>query len=153
MIRIYLIVLFVCLFSCDGSGKGNFPYEHNGLYWSDKSPDKMTWDEAVEYCPNLDGRLPTISELRTLIQNCPGTETGGECEVTDSCLAFDCSYGPCGVCEYDQSGKYSVFGDAIWLWSSSERSDNPFHAWYANFENGSVSGYGKISKGSVRCVK
>ncbi|HDT11782.1 MAG TPA: PEGA domain-containing protein [bacterium] len=57
----------------------------SGLKWSKKAPSRMNWSDAMKYCENLkeDGhsawRLPTISELRTLIKNCPATQTGGAC--------------------------------------------------------------------------
>jgi hypothetical protein len=123
--------------TCTGSDK--FCHSHDGLNWSDASSNKMTWDEAITYCENLGGRLPTISELRTLIQNCPGTETGGECGVTDDCLSSDdCRTDPCDGCEYDDSGKYSVFGDIYYLWSSSEHSDDADFAWRVGFARGDV---------------
>ena len=141
--------------TCTGSDK--FCHSHDGLNWSDASSDYMTWDEAITYCENLGGRLPTISELRTLIQNCPGTETGGECGVTDSCLSYtDCwNESSCYSCEYDENnpGKYSVFGDSSWFWSSSERSDYADNAWRVDFYCGSVRNSYKGSNGyCVRCV-
>jgi hypothetical protein len=117
----------------------------------------MTWDNAVDYCENLGGRLPTISELRALIQNCPATETGGECGVTDDCLSWDDCWNEllCYNCEFDDSGKYSVFGGyAYWFWSSSERSDEAGYAWGVYFSNGYVSYDGKYNyDGFVRCAK
>ena len=138
----------------DDSGD-NFPNEHDGLNWSDVSSDKMNWNDATSYCQNLGGRLPTISELRTLIQNCPGTETGGECGVTDSCLSWqDCRNDACDGCEYDDSGKYSVFGGyAYWFWSSSERSDDAGVFWHVGFQGGNVYSAYKHDHGYVRCVK
>ena len=124
------------------------------MNWSDASSDYMTWDEAITYCENLGGRLPTISELRTLIQNCQGTETGGECGVTDSCLSSAvCWNVPCGGCEYDESGKYSVFGDTYWFWSSSVRSGYADSAWGVHFYSGGVLNYGKNSGINVRCLR
>ena len=132
----------------------NFPNEHDGLYWSDASNDNMTWYNAIEYCENIGGRLPTISELRTLIQNCPDTVTGGICGVTDECLSHEnCWNDPCDGCEYDESGKYSVFGDTYWFWSSSEPSDITDVAWGAHFDDGDVRKYSKISSHYVRCVR
>jgi hypothetical protein len=128
--------------ACDTGNTGdNFPNEHNGLYWSDvlDTSDGGSWGDAVGCCKILGGRLPTISELRTLIQNCPGTETGGECGVTDDCLSLgDCRNYACGGCEEDKFGKYSVFGDTGWFLSSSRQSDNDFYVWYVNFKNGVV---------------
>jgi len=137
--------------TCTGSDK--FCHSHDGLNWSDASSSSMTWNEAITYCEDLGGRLPTISELRTLIQNCPGTETGGECGVTDSCLSSgDCWNDPCDGCEYDETGKYSVFRDIYWFWSSSGQSGNADNAWYVDFVYGFVSYSYKGSYFNVRCV-
>jgi len=138
--------------TCTGSDK--FCHSHDGLDWSDASSGLMTWDDAVTYCENLGGRLPTISELRTLIQNCSATETGGECGVTDSCLSWDdCWNESCNGCEYDESGKYSVFGDTYWFWSSSVRSDSAVLAWRVRFGNGNVNNSPRGSKRNGRCVR
>lgn len=64
------------------------------------------WAEANTYCQNLvwgdpakeDWRLPTISELRTLVRGCADTQTGGGCGFTDSCLAGTCYTGECAGC-------------------------------------------------------
>ena len=126
---------------------------HDSLSWSDISGDYIYWDSAETYCEDLGGRLPTISELRTLIQNCPDTETGGECGVTDDCLSFeDCWNDSCDGCEFDISGKYSVFGNTAWLWSSSVQSDIGL-VFCLNFRNGGVNDSVKHNKYHVRCVK
>lgn len=170
MNKALISLMFVLLFvvgSCGGddssdnkddgvncTGVDKFCNSNDGtLWWSDVSSSSMDWDEAITYCKNLGGRLPTISELRTLIQNCPGTVTGGECGVTDSCLSFgDCWNDPCGGCEYDGSGKYSVFGDTYWFWSSSELSDDAGYAWHVFFRDGFVYSYSSNAL-LVRCVR
>ena len=135
-----------------GNTSDNFPNEHDGLNWSDASSYYMNWSEAVAYCENLGGRLPTISELRTLIQNCPGTGTGGQCGVTNDCLSADCRTDPCYECEYSVSGKYSVFGDTSRFWSSSELSDYAGLAWLVHFSYGYVYYNLESSYYDVRCV-
>lgn len=140
--------------TCTGSDK--FCHSHDGLNWSDASSDDMNWADAITYCVDLGGRLPTISELRTLIQNCPATETGGECGVMDSCLSYEDCFDSCGGCGYDDSGKYSVFGDNHELQSSSERSDYVDSAWYVGFEYGNVGTSTKDSYHGgypARCVR
>jgi len=140
--------------TCTGSDK--FCHSHDGLDWSDDLSNDlnnlMTWDEAVTSCENLGGRLPTISELRTLIQKCPATETGGWCGVTDNCLSSDCWLDSCGMYESDYAG-YSVFGDIYHLWSSSELSDDADNVWSVLFSNGGVYGENKSSSSGVRCVR
>lgn len=45
--------------------------KHGGLTWEQKtaakSRDKFTYGEARRYCASLDGRLPTLPELQTLV--------------------------------------------------------------------------------------
>jgi len=139
--------------TCPDSNK--FCHSRDDLNWSDVSSDSMYWDDAITYCVNLGGRLPTINELRTLIQNCPATESGGKCGVTDECLSYvDCYNDPCYGCEEDYSGKYSIFGDIYWMWSSSELSDIADGAWGVDFRDiGRVYGGNKDGNGNIRCVK
>lgn len=128
--------------------------------WSSRSSSEMDWYEAVDYCNNLkergcsDWRLPTISELRTLIQNCSKTELGGSCGVTDSCLSYaGCRNDACSGCDHNSSGYYSKLGDTDWFWSSSTRSDHSNRAWRVDFDRGGVYGYGVDYNSYVRCVR
>ena len=66
------------------------------------------WVDGFEYCEDLslggytDWHLPTIGEYRTIIRGCPGTETGGNCGVTDQCLNLtQCWNGSCDGCTLD----------------------------------------------------
>ena len=132
----------------------------DGYMWSSKSSYEMTWDDAVSYCDNLtecgysNWHLPTISELRTLIQNCSGTVTGGSCGVTDSCLSYsNCWNDACNGCSSDSSVKYSKLGDNSWLWSSSVSSDDSNDAWNVYFSTGDMFDYLKRHYYYVRCVR
>lgn len=133
----------------------------DGNMWSPRSSSEMIWDDAVSYCDNLtacgysDWHLPTISELRTLIQNCSGTVTGGSCGVTDSCLSSSCwSEESCHSCSYEENGGHSKLGDTGWFWSSSVRSDSSDDAWFVHFSYGYVFDYSlKHGIGYVRCVR
>ena len=131
--------------------------------WSLKSSASCNWEEAVEYCDNLvscgydDWRLPTINELRTLIQNCPDTEPDGACEVNDpACLSYSCRTDPCATgCSSSHGSK---LGDYDFLWSSSTVSDLLNAAWSVCFSNGSVfyaskDDDGKTNYSYVRCVR
>lgn len=132
-----------------------FCHNHDGLFWSDMSDDRMLKHDAEVYCENLGGRLPTISELRTLVKNCPATETGGLCKVTNDCLSYtDCWTDICEGCPFDESnlGEHSVFGNTEWFWSSSEQTDFPGKRWYLASHTGHV-GNKEEGTGSVRCLQ
>ena len=140
--------------TCTGSDK--FCHSHDGLNWSDASSEILSYsyNDAIKYCQDLGGHLPTISELRTLIQNCSATETGGSCGVTDSCLSYsECRNDDCSGCNNDSSGKYSVFGDNGLFWSSSVLSDHAGNAWRVDFANGRVDYDGRYGGYDVRCVR
>lgn len=136
----------------------------DGKTWTDKTELDMALYDAKDYCDNLtecghsDWHLPTISELRTLIQNCPATMTDGECGVTDTCSSIGClNQDACLGCDYDSSGKYSKLGDTLWFWSSSHSSSSYSNdsGWYwrVNFCDGHVSRGYESNKYSVRCVR
>lgn len=101
--------------------------ETKGEAWIDESTD-LTWqtgnscsplshESAVKYCENLeidgigDWRLPTISELRTLIRDCHATMTGGDCSISDDCFDWTlCDSESCSGCvseNGDNDGCYS----------------------------------------------
>jgi len=135
--------------------------------WQDPpSRTYRTWDDAVAYCAGLDSgghadwRLPTISELRSLIRGCPATMASGDCGVIDSCLAGVCRTAECEGC-YDLggpggSGCYwdpTLSGKCILYWSSSSYASDPFYAWNVTFYFGDVYYYEKTSGYSARCVR
>ena len=132
------------------------------LIWSDRSASEMNWSSAKQYCEDLteggftDWRLPTISELRTTIKNCSGSQSGGSCRVSDSCLSGNCWSKSC-YCEdrSNNGGYYSKLGDhdGVWLWSSSTNIGNTNYAWSVYFNFGSVYDYSKSFTYSVRCVR
>ncbi len=117
-----------------------FCREHDGRYWSDPWPSKETWTSG--WCKSKGGRLPTISELRMLVQNCPSTETGGACGTVDDCLYYcACEQVGCTGCAQSTTGKYSVFGDTSQLWSSSQPVDprhGTYTAFYLDFSTGGI---------------
>ena len=111
-----------------------------------------------------DWRLPTISELRTLIQNCPATQfplIGEEsCGITHpDHLSYNDWNDACNGCTYDSNnpGQYSKFGDSGYFWSSSIRSGNSGNAWYVYFSDGGVDDgvyIDNLGNGNyVRCVR
>ncbi|MBR4531031.1 DUF1566 domain-containing protein [bacterium] len=130
----------------------------DGNMWSPKASSYMTWHDAVSYCDNLtecgytDWRLPNIDELRTLIQNHSGTQTGGSCPISEKAgkLAYrDWT----DDCDGRNGSNFSKLGDTDWFWSSSTLSDYTGYAWYVNFHYGDVGSNGKSSNDYVRCVR
>lgn len=124
----------------------------SGLTWQKSDDCCYTWVEAGEYCEALNGtgaggwRLPTISELRTLIQGCSATETAGACGVTDECMTLDCWTAACNGCDYLEGpgleGRYwpeGLTGIGYWYWSSTTVAGGNDAAWLANFSNAIVN--------------
>ena len=120
----------------------------SGFTWSSLG-SSMQYIDAASYCRNLsegglrDWRLPTVSELRTLIQNCDDTVTGGICGITDDCLAGSCAYpdgseSHCEGCNQNSNGTYSKLGDAFGVWSSSIVSNYQTTNWYVYFSSASI---------------
>jgi len=141
----------------------------DSLTWQDPpSSDALTWEEAIAYCEELkfngvdDWRLPTISELRSLIQGCEWTETNGTCRVTDDCTEWDCWNNACRGCEYlegpGSGGAYwpdrmSGNFDRQMYWSSSTVAESHRDAWGVWFDFGFVSSGDIYEDGLVRCIR
>jgi len=136
----------------------------SGLMWQNGDDCCFRGNVAAAYCQNLkwseynDWRLPSISELRSLIRGCPETETGGECGVTDSCVdsgCFNFSCFGCSIREGPGSGRLywpeELKGDGHLYWSSSDSTDS--FIWMVDFYRGSVAVGGIINSCFVRCVR
>lgn len=153
--------------------------------WTDSTSDltwqvtptggSMNWFDAKAHCTglSLDGGgwlLPTISELRTLIRGCPAIQTGGACQVTDSCLSSSClgdgdSCNGCPSADGPADGCYwpvEMYGICGEYWSSSSTGEGwgeDDFAWYVNFKgsNYGPSGvsftYTDSNPIFVRCVR
>ncbi|MFH1436120.1 MAG: DUF1566 domain-containing protein [Pseudomonadota bacterium] len=159
---------------CDGCRQMNGCWRDptTGYLWQDPPmTDGLAWDAAISYCAGLslaghdEWKLPTISELRTLIRGCAATEDGGPCGATDACLESACSH-DCDECEdgggpgargcYWDKALEGYCGPAWWYWSSStyetEGTFIPGFAWIVDFGNAEVLGGGKDGDMPVRCV-
>lgn len=120
-------------------------YKTDNKIWSPASVETVNQEAALEYCNNLtacgysDWHLPNIDELRTLIKDCPSTETGGSCGVTENCLSSSC-WNDCSSCPEISSGEqsYSKLSGGGWLWSSSIKSDDPDYALGVFFTTASI---------------
>lgn len=140
-----------------------------GLCWQDPSGElPLIWDDAMTYCDGLSlgghgsgsWHLPSIDELRSLIRGCPGTTTGGGCDVTDSCLDVSCWSDPCTGCSnFGGPGEGGCYWDAALAgecnshWASSPYSGDDSFAWSVAFYGGYVHNYEKVFSGYVRCVR
>ena len=139
-----------------------------GLTWQvHPAANTMILQEATSYCKSLsagghsDWRLPTISELRSLIRGCAGTVTGGACGVTDECLNSSCRNDPCTGCGNragpGSGGAYwpsEISGEISRYWSSSAVADAGYVAWFVNFDGGQFVRYGGFdNNGYARCVR
>jgi len=122
----------------------------SGLTWQVTPPNySLNWEDAKAYCQDLSlsgggWRLPTISELRSLIRGCDLTITGGSCGVTDGCTYNDCWNDACNGCVYlggpGEGGAYwpdGMSGEISWYWSSSPVAGSGY-AWGVSFYYGDV---------------
>ena len=136
-----------------------------GLEWSElfSFDYDIFWRKAFEYCENLeknghtDWRLPNIDELRMIIKNCPATESGGSCRVSEEkgCLSEECREScSCEMTE-ENGGYYSRLGDSLALWSNTPDPASSDNALVVDFKSAGVESLSKtryfISK--IRCVR
>lgn len=126
-------------------------------------PVAMTFPEAVAYCSALDlngkgWRLPTISELRSLVRGCPGIELGGACKVGEGgCLAKECRKA-CEPCTTGKgpAGAYwpeGVLGDDGRHWSATVVQDLPDKVWVLDFGHAGIRSDSQDNHHQVWCVK
>jgi hypothetical protein len=109
--------------------------ERNGLKWH-PAIEELTYDDAVASCAKLGARLPTITELRTLIAYCPNSETGGGCQISETCAASTCDTSLCDGCG---DGGRSILGHDEPVWSSTEVPDQPNRVWCAVYRYNSFA--------------
>lgn len=107
-----------------------------GLEWQRESPGEMSWLDALAYSRELeldgktDWRLPTVSELETLLDR--------------SVLHY----------ELRPIVREEVpFRDSLSYWSSTTFRDGTKNAWIVMFDGGYVLSYDKKNAYHVRCVR
>ena len=179
-LRILSHLVFAAMFmlGCGGEGnnenlpegpEGTWIAPATGLMWQEQGESNnghgFSWQQAKDYCTNLnlggysDWRLPTISELRSLIRGCSDTVTGGACGVTDDCLNGDkCWNNSCVTCDEGKgpsNGCYwpnNLQGECGGYWSASTPED--VSACLVVFSNGAISSAVKANTFNyVRCVR
>lgn len=119
--------------------------------WNENEYFFANWEESRAHCERLelggfdDWRLPSISELRSLIRGCRATVTGGMCTITDECnTVVPCQVGVCNGCP-DGRGPNGCYwaeplkGTCNLYWSSTaaERDDS----WIVSFYSGYIADY------------
>ena len=169
------------------NGINGFKAESDGI-WIDPSTGLM-WQKtamccfqqfqlyAEEACEklNINGvtgwRIPTISELRSIVRGCPATVEGGECDVTDDCRDENCFNDSCRGCEYEKGpgGDGDYLPDELsdngtdeerqqkYYWSSTFTyylgDDLTNGLWAMQFEMARIAPFPYTEKLRVRCVK
>ncbi len=125
------------------------PCKAGNLIWSSRSATTVDWDTAKSKCASYSEgkftsgwKLPTINELRGIIQNCDKTKAGGDCQVTNECSSDSCYtnvsckkvFGD--ICS--PSVEHSPFGETEKLWSATDQSNDHNTAWYVYFHNAEI---------------
>ncbi|MCZ7583838.1 MAG: DUF1566 domain-containing protein [Deltaproteobacteria bacterium] len=139
----------------------------SGLMWQvPANAETLSWSDATAYCASLewrgytDWRLPSVSELRTVIVGCDATEPDGSCGVRDDCPDLDCTDDACGGCEGDECYLATPLDESCSMenseyWSSSVVGDQPDSVWFVDFYFAAIDA--ELSGGDTRffalCVR
>jgi hypothetical protein len=138
-----------------------FCQRFQGRSWSDMTGE-LTFDAAKEYCSSIGGRLPTISELRTLVVDCDTTKAGGTCGLTDTCNSLDTCW-DAHACANCGDGSSSVFHNEHNFWSSTPFShenatvppwaEEPGAVWTIAFRYNDLKGLSPSYSARAYCLK
>jgi len=145
-----------------------FVWEHpeTGRIWQySSSYNAMSQPDAYDYCEglNLPGytgnwSLPTIDDLRTLIDSCSLTESDGSCAVNESCTTYDnCHSADCNGCSEgggpDNGCYWLLDGERCdhSLWSST--GAEALASWAVNYSYAAVVMYSEDSNLYARCIQ
>ena len=115
------------------NGNGTVFDRSSGLMWQQAEGGEGNWDEALTFCEDLDlahytdWRLPTVKELRSLI------------DEGRSQPALDTGYFPEAA--------------AAAYWSSTNYIPNAFSVWKVDFRDGIVNSDLRSSLQRIRCVR
>lgn len=138
---------------------------------------QVTYEKAEQYCADLewagfnDWRLPTIDELRTIVEGYDDVEQYGRCKVTAKCLEYACKEKgatdendhPCANNENQHTGPGpdGCYWSAVWHerfcgphWSTSRVTTAQNEVWVLDFYTPAI--YDIFTTGSTafpRCVR
>ena len=152
----FLVFNFVIV-AAETAAPAQAPKPAKQLQWSKKPRFFTTWTAANEYCGNLDEdghkdwRIPTIDELRSIVEKCPETAPGGKCAISErngKLRIDDYNKQDCRGC---RRGRIDLPGNG-WFWSSSQRPDTD-HYWVISFKNTRISEAKMNTPYNVYCVR
>jgi hypothetical protein len=104
---------------------------NGGDYTSPSAGQDVSNGPTVCFANHCDWRIPTIAELKTIIEtSAPGCHSGSAC--------IDPAFGPT---------------QASYYWSSSSWAVDPNDAWFVFFSYGNVSHYLKTTGNYARAVR
>ncbi|MCC6159500.1 MAG: DUF1566 domain-containing protein [Deltaproteobacteria bacterium] len=150
----------------DDTDDGTWTDENTDLTWEvEPSGEETGWEEAQDHCESLSEgwRLPTISELRSLITICEATMTGGSCLITDECTDSESCNPPecwqgCDGYGGQALGCYwpaDLRGSCEQFWSATETTPVTTQAWTIHFRDATILRDSKevLNPIRVRCVR
>ena len=155
------------------NGNGTVTDDCTDLVWQNSALTAMGWYEADTYCsantPNLPGsgwRLPTISELRSLVKGCaamywdPVSNSGGACSVTDGCPSCDPGSACNGCASGGGPGMDGYYMDPLfdnggqyWFWAATHRGGSSDYSWAIGFHAARLISDVYYGGKAVRCVR
>ena len=143
----------------------------SGLMWQvDPGEEEFVWETSFDHCESLalggydDWRVPSISELRSLVRGCPDSQPDGACGVTDYCTNVSCWNWDCSTCYWFEgpgaNGCYwpiQIKGSCQFYWSSTEavknKTEDQTYSWMVAFHTGGIDYWETYIRNSVRCVR
>ena len=153
-----MVLVFGFVFiSAETAAPAQKPAAQKTLQWSKKPRFYSTWAAANEYCANLDEdghkdwRVPTIDELRSIVERCPETATGGKCAISDKDGKLRMEDYDKQACRGCRRGRIDKPGNG-WFWSASQRPETD-HYWVISFKNTRISEAKMNIPYNVYCVR
>lgn len=164
--------LGACPAAKKGDGTCSPPIDHgvvlkdaSGRSWQSPPPDGsprqwFTFEEAKDYCKGLDlegpgWTLPTLADLRSLIEGCPATEASAPlCEVAKAEVsACTCSYQPAGPalngCYWQSAFNGHDCDQDLWSSTTADAS----RGWTVEFRRAMLGVQALSTQNGVMCVR